>query len=51
MLKKANSNDKIISNNGIGVIHMGKKELLSEKEVLKKLAKEEKEKKKNKKEK
>ena len=49
MLKNANSNVKIIVNNGIGVICMGTKELLSEKEVLKKLAKEERDKKKNKK--
>ena len=49
MLKYASSNVKIVSNNGIGVIRMGTKDVLSEKEVIKKLAKEEKDKKKNKK--
>ena len=46
MLKKSKASDNISISNTNGVISMGKNDLLSEKEVLKKLAKEEKDKKK-----
>ena len=44
-MKKSIASDNISVSNTNGVISMGKNELLSEKEVLKKLAKEEKDKK------